>query len=115
MKKNIKQLVDLSKTGGKLDWKKIKKIAVRLSRSELKNYLLLLKIAREKEKMLVETPLGSMWTKNNLAAFFKKNFKDREIIFAQNKELLGGIRVTFDNNVFDMSINGLLKRLESTL
>lgn len=109
MKKNIKRLILLSRTKGKLDIDKIKKIITFLTRTELKEYLMLLREERRREKVIIEMPINQRLIEKNLKSFFKRKFKDKELEFIENKALLGGIRIVDNDNVLDYSFKNILE------
>lgn len=110
MKKNVKLLVLKSKTNDKLDAGKIRKIAARLTRAQLREYLMLLRQERSREKVIVETPLDPNLIRKNLTPFFRKRSKDKEIEFLENKELIGGLKIQVNDDVLDSSFKNILEK-----
>lgn len=107
MKKNIKLLLLRSKKRGKLNVSRIRQIASQLPKSQLREYLLLLKQARQREKVVVEVPIDRSQVEQSTIVSLKKRFKGREIEFVKNKELIGGLRLSVDDNVLDLSFKGI--------
>lgn len=110
MKKNIKRLLLESKTRGKLDINKIKKNITFLTRTELKEYLMLLREERGREKVVIQMPVDQRFVGKSLKSFFKRKFKNKELEFIENKALLGGIRIEDNDNVLDYSFKNILEQ-----
>lgn len=111
MKINVRQVINKSKTGQKLDPQKIKKIMSLLNRIQLRQYLILLREVRKKELVVIETPISSANLGIDITHFFKKIFKDKDLDFVEDKNLIGGIRVTVNDDILDLSFKGILQRL----
>lgn len=111
MTRNAKQAFSKSKTEGKLDPKKIRNILPKLTRLELRDYLLLLKQERNREKVIVEVPITQSLLGSQMVDFFKKKFPGKELEFIKNKNLIGGLRIQANDQVLDLSIKKILESL----
>lgn len=107
MKKDIKKIFELSLTGGKIDTKKLQNYAKLLSRAELKEYLFWLKRKREQELVTVEVAQDV----KGLKPILSKRFKGKEIAIVHNSNLIGGIRIRYEDNILDLSFSGILQEL----
>lgn len=107
MKKDIKKIFNASLTGGKIDTKKVQNYARLLVRTELKEYLFRLKRKREQELVEVEVA-GEI---KNLEPLLGKKFKGKEVAIIENPNLLGGIRIRYDDNILDLTFKGILEEL----
>lgn len=100
-----------SKTSGKLDWRKIQQNVSCLNRAELRDYLLLLKQERNREKTTIEVPLDKSLLGLELVTLLKKKFPDKELEFLKNKNLVGGLKIRSEDKILDLSLKRILERL----
>lgn len=108
-KKQIKQLAIQSYTKNNLDSKKIKLIASRLSRSDLRTYVKFLKTYENQKKVTVFMPMSVV--KNGKE--FSKIFPNKKIIFETDPSLLVGLKVVDNDNVYELSLKNILEDLKS--
>lgn len=111
-KKILKKLLEKSKTKGKLDAKKISKIASVLKRRELQEYLFLLRRARSSEQIIIETPIEL--PKESLINI-KKRFKDKDIMVNVNTNLIAGLRFSVKDSIIDTSVLGTLNKIQENI
>lgn len=111
--RDFKVIIEACKTRGKLDSKKVKKVASLLTRSELRSFILILREERKKELVTIEVPLkeNDLGRNSKLIGFLKNKFEGLDIEFVENKELLGGLIVEKDNRILDLSFKGALGKL----
>ena len=109
-KREIKKLVEHSKTKGKLDGAKIAKIAKLLKRNELKEYLFLLRRERLEEIIIVETPTSL--TKQSIKTL-KVKFKNKEIIVNRKVGTIAGMKFFIKDTVIDFTVKGALERIQN--
>ena len=109
IKKKIRTLIKLSFTAGKLDPSKIELIAKSITKSELSMYYKRLVKIREKEKVIIYSPIDLP------AAVFdslKKLFDGKDIFFKEDKSLIAGLAVKFDDFLFQANIKQQLESIE---
>ena len=106
--KLAKLLAEASKTQGRLDAKKITRISRRLTRTDLKSYLFLLKRARLSEVVFVETPET---LPTSLVLRMKKELTGREVVVNIDRSLIGGARFTTLDTVLDVTIKRMLNKI----
>lgn len=112
-KKLLKQLLTISYKNGKLDSETVAKIADKLDRSQLKQYISALKNAEKLQNVYIETPFSdSKKTVEN----FKDLFPQKNIQHVQNSSLLVGARINYNDDVFEISLKNnldeILKNIE---
>lgn len=107
-KKQIKQLAIQSYTKDNLDSKKVRLIANRLTRSELRTYVKFLKSYENQKKVTVFTPKSVVNNRN-----FSKIFPNKKIVFETDPSLLVGLRVVDNDNVYELSLKNTLEDLKS--
>lgn len=111
MKNLIKILALKSYTGEKLDSKKVKIIAKKLTRKELKEYINQLKKLEEKKNVIVTVPKNFPETKKK----FQKMFPENNIVIEEDPELVLGIRIFKDSTVYKYNLKDRLTSLISYL
>ena len=105
----IKQLVILSRTGGKLDPRKIVLIAKKLKKRELALYYQDLLRARSEEKVFVTTAVSVPGT---FSSRLSRAFPRHDVEFSEDPHILGGMKVSFGDFVFDGTLVTFLKLFE---
>ena len=100
--KKIKKLANLSYFKENLDEKKVKLISSKLNRSELKEYIKILRMLEKKKSVTVILPtnLVDRETEKTL----KETFKGKKLIFKTDKNLIAGIKIIDFDNVYDFSL-----------
>jgi hypothetical protein len=110
-KKQIRDLVQASYTGNELDQKKVNRISKLLTRTELKEYVNLVKMFEKSKTLTIYTPSLSA------GAFFKKQsvklFPNKKIEIKEDKKLIAGIKIIDNDNVYDFNVRNNLKNLVS--
>jgi len=104
-KKLLKQLVLISYKNGDLDNETVSKIAEKLGRSELKQYIKALKSAEKLRNVYVESPFGMQ---NDIMKELKDIFPDQKIVESDNPALLIGTRITHNDDIFEMNLKSSL-------
>ncbi len=90
-----------------LDEKKVFDIAKHLKRGDLKKFIKELKILEAKENVTVTMPI-----QNGNKEYFKKYFPTKNIIFQYDPSLLVGVKIEYNNDVYDFNLkSGLEKEL----
>jgi len=107
-KKLLKQLVIISYKNGVLDNETISKIADKLSKSELKQYIRSLKSAEKLRNVYVESPFE---LQKDMVDEFKHVFPDKKIVHQKDPSLLVGTRITHGDDIFEMNLKNSLERI----
>lgn len=104
--KKIRQLANLSYLKYKLDEKKVKKISYNLSRKDLKEYIKILKMLEKKKSVTVVLPstVNDRELENNL----REIFRGKKIIYKVDKDIIAGIKILDQDNVYDFSLTNKL-------
>lgn len=108
MKRVVKKLVQASFLQGKIDKDRVLRIGNSLNRGQLKQYLFELK-KKEKEQILyVDIPFNhhELYQKE-----LEKIFPGKRIIFRRDQNLLLGIRIVDNDNIYEISMNKVLTDL----
>lgn len=108
----MKQLVIASYSNGVLDNDNVTKISSLLKSEELKIYIKALKFAEKKSTVLVESPftIDSDSTKE-----IQGVFPSKKIVYNVDPSLLLGMKITDNDDVYDLSLKNKLERIESFL
>lgn len=116
-----RQLFQLCLVDGKLDPERVRHVARRLSSSSERGSLAVLssvqrlvRLDRTQHRALIESaaPLSEEDQRIVLAEVTRRHGADLEIAVALNPELIGGLRITVGNTVYDGSVRGRLDALE---
>ncbi len=109
-KRDLKQLIDISFDKTELNEPVIKRIGDALTRSELKDYIRLLKLEISRRSVTVTNalPLGSE-QKKELEALFS----DKKVSYNTDKSLLLGTRIVSGDIVYNMNLKQQLTDLET--
>ncbi len=110
-KRQIKQLVQLSITGDKLDKNKIEKITALLTRNEFRQYVKGLKKFVREHTVVIEVPRDS----NHLSDSIKNQFPGKDVIINKNPKLLLGVRIQDNDDIYEISLADTLKQMEEFL
>jgi F0F1-type ATP synthase delta subunit len=97
-KKLLKQLIIISYKNGELDNSVISQIVERLTRAQLKN-------AEKMQNVYIEAPFP---IQKDTFDQFDDLFTDKKIVFKENPSLLVGTRITYNDDVFDLSLKNSL-------
>lgn len=112
-KRQLKKLAYLSYTENNLDTKKINQIIKTLSRKELREYIKLLKIIEKEKTVTIIT--AKLFQDNDFLENVRKIFKDRKILIKEDKNILAGIRIIDNDNVYDYSLSNKIDNIVSYL
>jgi hypothetical protein len=104
-KKLLKQLIIISYKNGELDNSVISQIVERLTRAQLKIYIRALKNAEKMQNVYIEAPFP---IQKDTFDQFDDLFTDKKIVFKENPSLLVGTRITYNDDVFDLSLKNSL-------
>jgi F0F1-type ATP synthase delta subunit len=104
----LKQLISESYTGDEVDATKVIKIADILSRSELKEYIRALKEHEKQTSVVVTIPDGM---ENLELEQFKDVFPDKKMFVEKDPELLLGVKVTDNDNVYEFNLRNTLEKM----
>ena len=109
-KKEYKELIGISFTKAELNSEVIERIANALTRSELKEYLRLLKleISRRTVRVTNALPLNKEQQKELEALFSEK-----KVVYEMDKNLILGTRVLNGDLVYNMNLKQQLSDLET--
>ena len=108
MKKNIiKKLAEESFTKNELDEKTVMKVAKVLKREDLKVYIKDLKNMEAKKTVTVTIP--SSKGAGDMKKYFDRIYPGKRIVFKVDESLLTGIKVVDYDNVYELSLKGLLE------
>lgn len=110
MKDLIKQLVQISYTNGTLNPDMVARIAAKLNRKELKAYIHGLKAYEKKTTITVEVahPAVPIDEKALQSIFGQKKIRKNV-----NPDLLLGLRITDNDDVYNMNLKTSLERIEA--
>lgn len=108
MRKNvIKRLAEESFLKNDLDGRIVTNVAKVLKREDLKIYIKDLKNIEAKRTVIITIPSSSGI--NEMKRYFSKIYPDKRIVIAVDESLITGIRVVDYDNVYELSIKGLLE------
>ena len=108
MKKNIiKKLAQESFKKNELDEKIVIKVAKALKREDLKVYIKDLKNMEAKKTVTVTIPTSH--GVGDMKKYFDKIYPGKRIVFKIDESLLTGIKVVDYDNVYELSLKGLLE------
>lgn len=104
-RKSIKKLAQESFTHGELDENKVGLISPKLKRRDLKIYIRFIKEFEKQHTVYVFIPANALDTSKETLMILKKYFDGEKIIISVDEQLLTGIRVINNDNVFELSLN----------
>lgn len=108
----LKELILASYKNGQLDSGTVIRIAENLDRSQLKQYIKALKNAEKVNNVYVESPItnGKLY-----AETFQDVFPERNIKFSKNSSLIAGVKINYNDDVFEISIKNNLDRIINSI
>lgn len=106
-KKDIKKIAIAS--FGSFEEAKIMKIAEKLSRKDLKEYIRQLKFIEKNNEVIVALPDIKSYNKSD--NFFETVFPKKKIIYQEDPSLILGARITDNDMVYDSNVKSRLKEL----
>lgn len=107
-KKLLKQLLAISYKNGQLDNQIIAKIADKLDRNQLKQYIKALKNAEKLKNVYIQTPFGD---KRKIINDFKNVFSGKNIIHLKNSSLIVGAKINYNDDIFEISLKNNLDQI----
>jgi F0F1-type ATP synthase delta subunit len=109
-KKDLKQLIDISFEKAELKADVVTRIGNALTRSELKDYILLLKLEIGRRTVTVTNALD---LKNEQKKELESLFSEKKVMYEIDKTLLLGTRVVNGDIVYNMNLKQQLNELET--
>lgn len=110
-KKMLKKLIAISYLGKTLDEKKVKAIADRLTRKQLKIYLRALKMQEKRTTTYISFASETVTAKQKEQ--FENLFPQKKAVFSIDPRLLLGIRITSDDLVYDLNLQNSLTQMQT--
>jgi F0F1-type ATP synthase delta subunit len=114
-KRQIKLLAKASYLNNELDGTRSTKIANRLTREELKNYLRALKSIEKQRTVTVIVPDISVNNKRDIEKRFTNLFKDKKIVMETDSELLVGLKIINNDLVYELSLQNTFDKINDYL
>ncbi len=111
-KKQLKLITNISYSENILNLDVVEKIVNLLKRKDLKQYIRALKMREKESSIVIDTPLPLT---DEERLFLEKIFVGKRIENRINPELLLGIRVTNNDNIYDVSLKSKLENIISYL
>lgn len=107
-KQVLKKIISESYTGEELDPTKVNRIADVLTRSELKEYIKALRSQEGKTSVTLTTPqrLDDLELTQ-----FRDVFPDKKLFVEKDPNLILGIRVKDNDNVYDFTLRNTLEKM----
>lgn len=111
-KRKIVTLAKASYTNNKLDKSKVEKIAPYLTRTELKQYIKVLKIEEMKRTITITVPFGKeeIYKKE-----FENRFPDKNILIQTDPSLIVGVRILRGDMLYKMDLRDNLEAIQKYL
>ena len=106
-RQTIKKLASASFVKNGLDSRNVSRVTKILKREDLKIYIKDLKNIEAKRSVLVTLPSASGI--NEIKSHFSKIYPGKRIVFNVDESLLSGIKVVDYDNVYELSLRGLLE------
>lgn len=110
-RKQIKKLINASYINNNLDSTRVNRISKRLTKTELKLFIKLLK-NYEKSKTLTLF-VSSISEANEITKEIKKIYSDKNIVVREDKSLIAGIRIIDNDTIYDANIKNSLNEMVS--
>lgn len=107
-KKIIDQLVTLSYSGNFLDQEKVIEIVSHLKRKQLKLYL---KALKNREKAISVTIILPSLPTDKEQESFKKLFPNKKIVYNLDPNLLVGVKIVVNDDVYDLNLKHVLESI----
>lgn len=107
-KKKIDKLVLVSYSNNFLDQEKVNKIAVLISKPDLKQYINGLRLMEKKKSLIVATPLNNQDLKK-----FEQLFPNKKIIFKKDPKLMLGVKIVDNDIVYEFTLRNSLDKILS--
>lgn len=109
-KKQIDKLVLESFTGNNLNLKKVEKVALQISRKDLKSYIRALKDWQRRNSIdIIAT--NEKYKKNLNHEMVKKIFPKKKIIYSIDPTLITGMRIVDADMVYDFNLKNTLENI----
>jgi F-type H+-transporting ATPase subunit delta len=122
-KRTARQLFRLCLVDGRLDEARVRQVARRIAESKRRGTLAVLsalqrlvRLERDRHTASVESakPLTED-VRRNVQESLKRRYGSLETAFAENPDLIGGMRIKIGSDVYDGSVRARLKALEESL
>lgn len=110
-RKQIEKLVCLSYTKGRLDEVKVQKISRILSKRLLKEYIKFLKRYEQKNKLIIVIYQSDPKEIIKIRKHYEKIFPKKNIVFQEDKTLIGGIKIIDNDKIYEFSLKGIFGEL----
>lgn len=107
-KKQLKALVLKSYANNNLNFEKVKRIADKLTRQNLKQFIRMLKVYEKKISVIVIMPFKNTEDDRKI---FEKIYKDKKIIFKTDPSIIAGVRVVENDMLYDFNLKNTLDNL----
>lgn len=106
-KKQIQQMIKDSYSNQKLDQDKVKIMASKLNRSELKTYIMALKAYERKLNLIIITAYHFKDLKKEI----NKLFADKQIIYEQDPNLIAGVKIINDDIIYEHNFKNTIRNI----
>lgn len=109
-KNQIKIIAEKSFTRKDLDIKKVKIFTARMKRKELREYLRMVKLIDYRNKVTVVVPSLEKFKRNDFYEISKR-FSDKKIVYRQDPQLLVGVKIIDNDQIFDFNLKNSLEEI----
>lgn len=114
-RKQIKKLVTESYSKNNLNSLRVKRIADRLTREDLKKYLRALKEADKQKRVTIVMPEIQIKDKKGIENKFKNAFKDKKISFVTDPSLILGLKIINNDLIYELSLDDTFDKINDYL
>ncbi|MFH1187070.1 MAG: F0F1 ATP synthase subunit delta [Candidatus Levyibacteriota bacterium] len=114
-KKQIKKLVAGSYSGNNLNELRVRKIADKLTRENLKKYLKSLKNTEKQKRVTIVMPNIEIKDRREIEKMFKKTYKDKKISFITDPSLILGLKIINNDLIYELSLNDTFDKINEHL
>ena len=111
IKRDVKKFVLASYTKDQLDEKKVKRITLMLSRSNLKQYIKYLKTYEKQNTVTIVVPNEKFLGKNELERMFKGVLNGKKIKIEIDPSLIVGVRIIDNDSIYEYSLKNTLEKI----
>jgi hypothetical protein len=106
--KKLKILSTICYDGSVLNEKRVFHIADYLKREDLKKFIKELKVLQAKKNVIITLP-----SENYNKEFFETEFPNKNIVFKYDPGILVGVRIEYNDNVYDFNLKSILEKESS--
>lgn len=114
-RKQIKNLVLNSYSKNNLNSLRVKKIADKLTREDLKRYLRALKEADKEKSVTIVMPEIMIKDKKGIESKFKNAFKNKKISFVTDPSLILGLKIINNDLIYELSLDNTFDKINDYL